>query len=289
MQNKVYAQVYSLIRTFSEGLIDALKYFSEIGYDGVELIGTNTGDLSEDEFVDLLKKLNLKVSGMRLSGKKEDLEFAKKVGAKYLSTDVSPVEFTREEALGFCKKLNEVGKELKEQGFMQVLHNHSEEFFWIKGEEGKTRVYDVIMENTNPEYLAFELDTGWAAYTGADIVEYVKKAPERFPVIHVKECTRIGKTVEELEHFPKSIFNANLPRNPQTGAPMLTEEQKAYMYETRSWNGGLGQGIIDWKGLVDAATSCIAFISEREYYHYDGSDGTPECCAKLDYEFMRSL
>ena len=289
MTNKVYAQVYSLIRTFSDGLLEALEKFSAIGYDGVELIGTNTGNLSEEEYFEYLKKLNLKVSSMRLSGKKEDLAFARKAGAKYLSTDVSPIECTREEALGFCKKLNEVGKELKAEGFLQVLHNHSEEFFWIKGEEGKTRVYDVIMENTNPEYLGFELDTGWAAFAGADVVEYVSKAPERFPVIHVKECTRIGKTVEELEHFPKSIFNANLPRNPQTGAPMLTEEQKAYMYETRNWNGCLGKGIIDWKGLEKAATSCEAFISEREYYHYEGSDGTAECCAKLDYDFLRSL
>lgn len=291
MKDKVFAQVYSLIRTFPEGLIDALHFFSETGYDGVELIGANTGGLSVPEFQDLLKELNLKVAALHSIGGTSDMEFANAIGAKYFTTDIHPQERTREEALGFCSRLNDQGRMLKEHGLKAILHNHAEEFGWIKGEEGRTRIYDILLRNTDPDLLGFELDTGWAALAGVDVADYVTKHPGRFPLIHIKECTRVAKNEEELEHFPKRIFNAGLEKDPETGIPILTEEMKADLYESRNWNSGLGTGIIDWKALVAAgdAQGCEAYISEREYYHYEGSDGTAECCARLDYEYLRNL
>lgn len=61
MEGKVYAQVYSLIRVERDGLIDALKELSRIGYDGVEIISDNSGGLSLDEFKDFLDELKLNV------------------------------------------------------------------------------------------------------------------------------------------------------------------------------------------------------------------------------------
>ncbi len=101
MKDKVYAQVYSLIRTLPEGLIDALHYFSETGYDGVELIGDNTGGLPVEAFRNLLQELHLKVAAVHGLGVKSDAAFAKAMGAKYISTDITPKECTREEILVF--------------------------------------------------------------------------------------------------------------------------------------------------------------------------------------------
>ena len=70
MEGKVYAQVYSLIRVERAGLIEALKEFSRIGYDGVEIVSDNSGGLSLDEFKALLKELNLKVIAIHGWGKK---------------------------------------------------------------------------------------------------------------------------------------------------------------------------------------------------------------------------
>ena len=44
----VYGQVYSLIRQERAGLLDALKVFAGLGYDGVELI-SDFKDLSESK------------------------------------------------------------------------------------------------------------------------------------------------------------------------------------------------------------------------------------------------
>ena len=59
MQYKVFAQLYSLVRQEREGHIDALRQISEIGYDGVELLGYNTNGLTIEEYRSLLKELHL--------------------------------------------------------------------------------------------------------------------------------------------------------------------------------------------------------------------------------------
>lgn len=291
MKNKVYAQVYSMIRTFPEGLLDALKYFSEVGYDGVELIGTNTEGMSVSDFKAYVKSLNLDVVAMHPIGGTGELEFAAEMGARYISTDIQGEPNTREALLPICQELNRKGKELEPYGMKLVVHNHAYEFDWIIGEEGQTRVYDVLMEYTDPTVVGFVFDVGWAALVGVDCAEYVRKYPGRFPVIHVKECDRIAATREEAEHFPKRIFNEGMERDPETGVPILSEEVKQELYETRNWNKALGKGIINWPELVEAADAqgCVAYISEREYYHYEGSDGTNACCVQLDYDYLRSL
>lgn len=291
MNGKVYAQVYSMIRTFPEGLIDALNYFSKVGYDGVELVGSNTDGLTVDAFIELLEQLHLKVAAVHSIGGVEDMNFARKLKVTSITTDCHPVTKTREEIQGICDNLNRMGKEYQDFGLKLVLHNHADEFDFISDMDEKVRIYEYLLTHTDPELLGFELDAGWAALTGIDIPKLIRSYPGRFPFIHVKECDRLAATPEDLEHFPKRIFHKDLPRDPVTGIPILTEEQKQDLYETRNWNKALGKGIIDWAEVVKAAEEqgCQAYISEREYYHYDGSDGTASCCVKLDYDYMRRI
>lgn len=289
MDGKVYAQVYSLIRAEHDGLIDALYEFSKAGYDGVEIVSANTGDLPVDEFKELLKTLNLKVIAIHGWGTEEEVSLAKELGVRYVAFDAKFENKTREAVVRTCKELNEKGRALKAQGLMLTIHNHADEFMWVEGEEGKTRVYDILLSDTDPEYVGFQLDTGWAVRAGADIIAYIRNNPGRFPLIHIKECTKTAENAEELEHFPKSIIS-RIQRD-EHGTPVFTDEIKAQLYETRSWNKGLGQGLIDWKKLVEAADAqgCEAYINEREYYHFEGSDGTASCCVRLDYDYLRSL
>lgn len=291
MSGKVYAQVYSMIRTFPEGLIDALNYFSEVGYDGVELVGANTDGLDADDFKKLLEELHLKVAAIHSIGGVEDMNFAGKLGVRYITTDCHPVTKTREEIQEICDSLNRMGAEYRAAGLKLVLHNHADEFDFLSDSDEKVRIYEYLLKHTDPELLGFELDAGWAALAGVDVAELIRAYPGRFVFIHVKECDRLAQTPEDLEHFPKRIFNESLPKDPVTGVPILTEEQKRELYETRSWNKALGKGLIDWPAVVKAADEqgCEAYISEREYYHYDGSDGTAACCVKLDYDYMRSV
>lgn len=289
MKNKVYAQVYSLIRVERDGILEAMKEFSRIGYDGIEIVSDNSGGLPLDEFKTYVESLNLNIIAIHGWGSDDEIAMANALGIKYLAFDAKFENKSREAVLKTCAELNARGKEIKEKGMFLTIHNHADEFLWVEGEEGKTRVYDLLLANTDPELVGFQLDTGWAILAGADVIEYVQNNPGRFPLIHVKECDHVAQDPIEFEHFPPHIVK-QIKRD-EHGAPIFTDEIKAQLYETRSWNKGLGQGLMDWKKLVEVADAqgCDAYISEREYYHFDGSDGTALSAAECDYKYLRSL
>ena len=300
MEGKVYAQLYSFLRTNQEDLIPSLEAMSKIGYDGVELMGTYMAGMSVQEYKQFLKDLNLDpLSSHGLKGE-EDFEIAQELGIRYTDIRAELTSYTRDAVLRACEEMNEAGKLRAEYGMKAVLHNHSQEFRWIEGEEGKTRAYDLLISNTDPAYVGFEFDVGWGAFSGVDPVEYVKKYPGRFPLIHVKETNRTARNDDELEHFPKEVLALGPPIQPvhpqagktgfERGCSFFSAEQARILYHSRDWNCRLGEGIIDWKALKDAceAQGTVAYVSEREYYSYEGG-GDAVTCAEHDYKFLRAL
>ena len=140
MEGKVYAQVYSLIRVERDGLIEALKELSRIGYDGVEIISDNSGGLSIDEFKALLQELKLDVIAIHGWGSDDEINMAKACGIRYLAFDAKLEDYKRETVLKVCRELNEKGRRIRDLGMKLTIHNHADEFLWVEGEEGKTRV-----------------------------------------------------------------------------------------------------------------------------------------------------
>lgn len=301
MKNKVYAQLYSLLRTNQEDLVKSLEKISEIGYDGVELMGTYTAGMTIQEYKKLLGDLHLDVISTHGLNGEQDYAIAQELGIRHTDIRADILDYTRDGVLKACEKMNEEGRLRARYGMKAVLHNHSQEFRWIEGEAGKTRVYDVLIANTDPVYVGYEFDVGWGAFSGVDPVEYVNKYPGRFPLIHVKEASRMAVNDGELEHFPEEVLalgNPVKPVHPQAGRSgiergfsFFSAEQARMLYERRDWNCRLGEGIIDWKALAQAceAQGTEGYISEREYYSYDGGNGDAATCAKHDYDFLRSL
>lgn len=65
-----------------------------------------------------------------------------------------------------------------------AYHNHETEFRQVEGR----RVFDVLLEETAPEALQVEMDIYWITKGGADPLEYFKRWPGRFPMVHVKDA-----------------------------------------------------------------------------------------------------
>lgn len=298
---KVYAQIYSLLRTNQKDLVKSLKELSEIGYDGVELMGTYTAGMTIPTYRQLLTDLKLDPLSSHGLRNEQDYDIAHEIGVRY--TDIRPDvdDNGLENVLQQAEAMNEAGKLRAKHGLHGIIHNHSQELRWIKGEEGKRRVYDVLLANTDPEYVGFEFDVGWGAFAGADPVAIIKQYPGRFPLIHVKEATRTAQSDAELEHFPDEVLALGdpiFPENPQAGHTgiergfsFFTAEQGRMLYNARTWNGKLGEGIIDWPALRDACEvqGTIAYVNEREWYGYPGGNDDPYIGAKDDCKYLRSL
>lgn len=291
MKEKVFVQLYSIVRQEREGHLDAFRKLAEIGYDGIELLGNNTNGLSFEDYKKLLQDLGLKVVSSHNLHTDEDFDFAAKLGIKYAVLGGCDAVRDEEKLKKICDDWNEIGKKLASFGLKGVIHNHGEEFCWMDEEKKEKRIYDFIAENTDPAVIGFELDVGWVVRAGLDPIEYINRYAGRVPLIHMKECAYPAKDFTDLEHFPSRVLELGAPKV-INGVPYFSDEQKQILNDSRKWNVELGKGIVDFKGIVEAADKqgCEAYVSEREYYELEAvPDADPVKCAALDYEYLRSL
>lgn len=122
---------------------------------------------------------------------------------------------------------NRIGEKIKAAGMSFAIHNGVPEF----GSEGGVVFYDELLRLTDPRLVAFELDCGWMIAGGGNPVEYLRKTPERFPLLHVKDMVK-GPTGE--------------------------------MHSTI-----MGRGVIDYRPILRAATGMKHYFVEQEVFDMD--------------------
>ncbi len=84
-------------------------------------------------------------------------------------------------------EFNRIGEQCNENGLRFAFHNHDKEFMKI----GDQVIYDYMMENTQPELVTMELDLYWIIVGGADPIDYIKRYPGRYELLHVKDASDI--------------------------------------------------------------------------------------------------
>jgi sugar phosphate isomerase/epimerase len=80
---------------------------------------------------------------------------------------------------------NRYGKIAQKFGIKILRHNHTMEF---QPCQGTTQTpYDILLAETNPEFVAMQMDIGWATVAGQNPIELFHKHPGRFVLWHVKD------------------------------------------------------------------------------------------------------
>lgn len=87
---------------------------------------------------------------------------------------------------------NTIGESLRKAGLRFAYHNHDFEFAALPGGIG----YDVLLAETDPTLVSFELDLFWITKSKHDPLAYFAKYPGRFPSVHVKDMAPGGEQVE---------------------------------------------------------------------------------------------
>jgi sugar phosphate isomerase/epimerase len=72
---------------------------------------------------------------------------------------------------------------LAAQGISLCYHAHGYEF---RPYEGGT-LFDLMAKKLDPAYVNFEMDVFWVKHPGQDPVALLKKYPNRFPLMHLKD------------------------------------------------------------------------------------------------------
>ena len=80
-------------------------------------------------------------------------------------------------------QFNAWGKKVKQAGFQFGYHNHTMEFRPQNG----TVPYDLLLKETDPEFVIMELDCGWVTVGGGSPEHYLRTYSHRIKMLHIKD------------------------------------------------------------------------------------------------------
>jgi sugar phosphate isomerase/epimerase len=152
----------------------------------------------------------------------------------------------------FC---NELGEKAKQAGLQFAYHNHNFEF---RNLGDGTIGYDVLLENTDPDLVKFELDCGWMAVADKSPVQYFHRYSNRYRMIHIKDFIKPARP-------STSLASQNVPQGTV-----------------------LGTGYIDYRPILEAAKAAGVehFYVEQEP-PFIGMNALE--AAARDYSYLRTF
>lgn len=204
-------QLYSLREDISKDYAGTIQKVGEMGFTSIEAAGYGDGkfygrtpeefkiDLNNAGLTALSSHTNKSLSDNELKKKdySESLQWwdvciaaHKAAGMKYIVAPSMPVPKTLADLQTYCEYYNEVGRRCKENGMGFGYHNHSFEFTEI---EGKI-MYEYMIENTDPNYVFFQMDVYWIVMGQRSPVDYFNKYPGRFELLHIKDRKELGQS-----------------------------------------------------------------------------------------------
>ena len=272
---------------FTNGMTlgDKLKAAKEMGYSGIEFLAMDLQEHSVEQLRDMLTANGLAAMSAH-AGMEQIPELMPKLarlGAPMIVCPGHPFADI-EEAKSLAGLLEELGRAARDLGMKVGYHNHTSEFFEVDGR----RLLDVVIEESDPDLVGFQLDCGWAAAAGVDCPSYIGQFTGRFMAVHVKEnnaLTGADKPRSAKEPAPANPFKLG-----PDGKPVMTDEVKAMiaaMQEKLKIQCPMGDpsSKIDWtqiKRAVDKQPGDCLWIVEREYDYL----GDILACLKEDCQWL---
>jgi sugar phosphate isomerase/epimerase len=117
---------------------------------------------------------------------KKTVEDAASLGQKYVVSPWLDVNLRKnfDDCKRFMEVFNKSGELCKKSGMKFGYHNHDFEFSLRLT---SVKVYDIIMQNTDPNLVTQQLDIGNMYNGGGRAIELLKQYPGRFELMHVKD------------------------------------------------------------------------------------------------------
>lgn len=254
-------QLYSLRAQFDKDVPAALDLVKSYGITEVETWDGVKGATVEEEAA-MLKARGIKAvsAHMGYAALKKDIDAvirdAKTLGVKFIIVPSLPhgkEGFTAEDAHKIAADFNAFGAACKAAGLRFGNHPHGPEFRPTGGANGET-AFDILVRETKPELVSFELDVFWAYHAGQDPVKLLEKYPNRWVMIHVKDMRK------------------GALRGAFTGSAPPTDKVV------------VGDGEIDWPGILRVAQK-----NGVEHYLIEDETLTPLDCIPASLKYLKAL
>jgi sugar phosphate isomerase/epimerase len=211
-------QAYTFRHSFPTDVAATLDTIKMMGF--TELEG-GPGRMAPEEFRKMCEERGIRIPAtgtgyeQLVKDPEEVAKNAKALGASYVMTAWIPHKsgaFNIENAEKAVQDFNAAGKVLKENGITLCYHVHGYEFW--PHENGT--LLDYIINNTNPEYVSFEMDVMWTHFGGGNPVALLNKYGARWKLMHLKDLRkgtkkdRTGSTPDEND-VPLGTGELNIP------------------------------------------------------------------------------
>ena len=188
----VGVQLYTVRGPMGQDLERALADVAAAGYRLVETAGT--AERTAADFRALLDRhgLSSPAGHWPLEALERDpdgqIAAARALGQQYVVVPwlAEPERGSLAAYRALAGRFNTIGRRVKDAGLQFAYHNHDFEFQTFGG---STPALDVLLQETDPELVQYELDIFWTYKAGHDPLAYFERFPGRFPLWHVKDAT----------------------------------------------------------------------------------------------------
>jgi sugar phosphate isomerase/epimerase len=183
---------------------ETLKYLAELGYQTLEYPGTFGHDAK------LLRQMIKEHHLISLAGGDAMAAIKKnfaaivteyqEMGKEYLICYWPWMDNGKNKTLNDWKRnadvFNVLGKACKKEGLRLAYHNHEIEFNVTED----IIPYDILLKNTDPEYLTFQIDLWWVVKGNRNPAEYLKNYSGRFELCHIKTADVFASTEVAVDY-----------------------------------------------------------------------------------------
>jgi sugar phosphate isomerase/epimerase len=255
-KGQISIQMWSLRDMFAADAEGTLRALADIGYIQIELAGIPPGHTATSLRA-LLDDVGIRAysghdgwdtTNFNEASYRAQLERAVILGQRQTGFAWFPGPYSEAYFKVVAAQLNRAASIAREYGLRFFYHNHDFEFTNRRA-DGRP-VYTVLLEETDPSLVTFQLDLMWINFGGGPWRELLTTMPDRFISFHVKDQS------------PEAA--------PDCGCDLFADP---------------GQGVVPLEAMIAAAGR----PRNRRYVVERDSQVHPLTTARIGYEFLRNL
>ncbi|MEN9697116.1 MAG: hypothetical protein RLZ56_537 [Bacteroidota bacterium] len=232
--NSFGIQLWSVKQALEKDPTGVLKQLSAQGYKKIESFEGAKGmfwGMKNTEFKNQMDALGMKLVSSHCNDTGDFKSFERKaaaageIGVQYLICAYKGPQKSLDHFKQFADEFNACGEIAKKHGLRFAYHNHDYSFKPMDGIVPQ----DLMMDNTNPAVVDFEMDMYWTVAAGVDPIAYMDKHPNRFKLVHVKDLAKTATGHESCVIGKGTIdYKSLLPNVAKLGVRHMIVEQEAY-------------------------------------------------------------
>lgn len=248
-------QLYSLRDILPADPFGIIKKLSEAGYTSIESYEGEQGvywGKSPKEFASFLKSSGLTMPSFHCNvfeNFEKKVVDAASIGVQYVICPWIGPQKSLDDYKKMAARFNEMGAICKKNGIRFAYHNHDYSFKPMNGVTPQT----LLMEETDPKLVFFEMDIYWVVAAGGDPIEWFERYPNRFRLAHIKDRSKKPVADEGKNSVVIGTGTIDFASILQTGR---AKGLKEFIFEQEANYG---------KGPLESAIASLKYLQEKKF------------------------